>query len=55
MPNAAPIHTVARPTTRAVPVNATSANAVYVPAMKTKIIAWSIRRARTRADALRHG
>ncbi len=46
-PNAAPAQTVTRPTIRAVPVKATSANAVYVPAMKTKIIAWSSRRARS--------
>ena len=37
------------------PENASRANGVYVPAMKTKIIAWSSRRARSRAAALRHG
>jgi len=37
------------------PSNASNANGVYVPAMKTKIMEWSSRRAQRRRAVLFHG
>ena len=54
-PSVAPTHADTSTTARSAPWNSSSVNAVYVPAMKTKIIAWSSRRARSRAAVLRHG
>ena len=50
-PSAAPAHTHARRTAGRTPEKASSANGVYVPAMKTKIIEWSTLRAHARARA----
>ncbi len=50
-PSAAPPHTVASTTQRSFPENASSANGVYVPAMKRKIVEWSSRRAHRRRAA----
>ena len=54
-PSTAPLQTITSTSHCVLPSNRSSAKGVYVPAMKTKIIEWSSRRAQTRLAALFHG